>query len=136
MAPAPLYVATNDYLTRSDFVAASATMAYGEDVVRATLAPGGREKYNQIAEANEAVVDFNDYTMLLLHVDGQPDKQVTLVKSPISGFEVDIRGIDAKRVPHVVSRFRCSSSTLTFNGLRAAPPSSRHFHRVALIDAL
>jgi hypothetical protein len=41
--------------------------------------------------------------MLLLHVDESPDERVTLITSPIEGFEVHIRGAHAKRIPQILA---------------------------------
>ena len=107
--PVPTYVATVDFLGRGDFVSAKAAVAHGEEVIRATLTPGAREKVNQIAEHNEVAKNVEDYMMLLLFVDGEPAKQVTLVTAPIPGFEIDMR-VNPARIPEMLAEFNASGA--------------------------
>ena|SRR5687767_11318102 len=106
--PIPTYVAIADFLTRADFLSAESAVSHGERVIRVKLSPGGREKFNQIAERNEEIEDMSDHTMLLLYLNDKPAPQVTLISEPIPGFEFEIRP-EAEHIPALLAAFNAKA---------------------------
>ncbi len=101
----PVFIALNDYLTWSDFSGITSTVSFGEEVIRATLTSTGRDKFNHVALWNEETPDIDDHSMLVLFVNGEPASQVTVIRSPIPGFEIEIRGIEPAEIRHLLAGF-------------------------------
>src|SRR5262245_6628849 len=101
-APFPVYLSHTPYLTASDFASAAHVASEDGAIIRAMLTPAGSAKVNHVGEQNLKAKAIYDYVGLLLHIDGQPARGLTMIYEPIPGYSVDIRGVSAESMAALV----------------------------------
>jgi hypothetical protein len=56
-----------------------------------------------VGEQNLNAKTIYDYVGLLLHINGEPARGLTMIYEPISGYSVDIRGLSTENIAALVT---------------------------------